>query len=133
MSVTLIAVVAVGLLLVIGILLLVWYRQIQSTTAGEQEMPESLEALKDARIDPGEKVASPISEEIESLVQEELSKHPDLAGRKIDFATLPDESLGIWVDGVAYHGVSDIPDERIRKAVQLAVDDFNKPRDESES
>ncbi len=63
-------------------------------------------------------MATPISEEIESLVQAELGDHPDLADRKIDFSTAADESLVIWLDGVAYHDVADIPDDRIRHAVQ---------------
>lgn len=126
MSATQIGIVAIALLVAIGILLLIYGLLIRQRTAPEDEVPESLNALHDARIDPGEKVASPISEEIESLVQMELKSHPDLAGTQIDFATDPDDTLSIWVNGVAYQEVADIPDERIRAAVQKAVASFNK-------
>jgi hypothetical protein len=126
MSATQLGLVAVGLLVVIGILLLIYSLLIRQRTAPEDEVPESLNALKDARIDPGEKVASPMSEEIESLVQAELKSHPDLAGTQIDFATDPDDTLSISINGVAYQEVDDIPDERIRAAVHKAVATFNK-------
>ncbi|MGA9191072.1 MAG: hypothetical protein WBZ24_05025 [Anaerolineales bacterium] len=126
MSATQLGLVAVGFLVVIGILLLIYSLLIRQRTAPEDEMPESLNALKDARIDPGEKVASPMSEEIESLVQADLKSHPDLAGTQIDFATDPDDTLSIWINGVAYQEVDDIPDERIRAAVHKAVALFNK-------
>jgi hypothetical protein len=127
MSATQLGIVAIAILIAVGVLLLIWTLLIRRRTQEEgQEMPESLMALKDARIDPGEKVAAPISEEIESLVQAELKDYPDLAGHKIDFSTAADDSLAIWIDGVAYHDVSDIPDERIRQAVKKAVDSFNK-------
>jgi hypothetical protein len=127
MSTTQIGIVAIALLIALGVLLLIWTQWIRSRTEEEShDTPASLEALSDARIDPGEKIASPISEEIESLVQAELKAQPDLAGRQIDFATAADGSLAIWVDGVAYHEVADIPDERIRQAVQKAVASFNK-------
>jgi hypothetical protein len=126
MSATQLGLVAVGFLVVIGILLLIYSLLIRQRTAPEDVMPESLNALKDARIDPGEKVASPMSEEIESLVQADLKSHPDLAGTQIDFATDPDDTLSIWINGVAYQEVDDIPDERIRAAVHKAVASFNK-------
>jgi hypothetical protein len=126
MSATQLGLVAVGFLVVFGILLLIYSLLIRQRTAPEDEMPESLNALKDARIDPGEKVASPMSEEIESLVQADLKSHPDLAGTQIDFATDPDDTLSIWINGVAYQEVDDIPDERIRAAVHKAVASFNK-------
>jgi flagellar biosynthesis/type III secretory pathway M-ring protein FliF/YscJ len=127
MSATQIGIIAVALLIILGVLLLIWMQVVRNRTETEDhEPPESLQALKDARIDPGEKVATSISEEIESLVQAELSDLPDLANRKIDFSTAADDSLVIWLDGVAYHNVADIPDDRIRHAIQKAVDSFNK-------
>jgi len=126
MSATQLGLVAIGFLVVIGILLLIYGLLIRQRTAPEDEVPESLNALKDARIDPGEKVASPMSEEIESLVQAELKSHPDLAGMQIDFATDPDDTLSIWINGVPYQEVADIPDERIRAAVHKAVATVNK-------
>jgi hypothetical protein len=127
MSSTQIGIVVIALLVILGILLLIWGLWIRNRTNGADDaMPESLHALDDARIDPGEKVASPVSEEIESLVQAELKSHPDLAGTKIDFATDPDDTLSIWINGVPYQEVAEIPDERIRQAVQKAVASFNK-------
>jgi hypothetical protein len=127
MSATQLTVVAIALGVVVGVVLLFWTLASSNRMAREDHtQPESLEALKDARIDPGEKVASPIGEEIESLVQAELRSHPDLANHQVDFATAPDESLTFWIDGVAYHDLNDIPDESIRDAVRSAVEKFNK-------
>lgn len=119
--------VAVLLIVVLAVLLVLWAFLSRGRMKQDPPYaPKSLEALDDVRIDKGERVASPISEEIESLVQNQIRTHPDLAGHQVDFATGPDESLVIWLDGVAYHGVDDIPDERIRQAIKSAVAQFNK-------
>lgn len=120
-------IVAVSLIVILALVIILW--AFMSRSRMEQDppyAPESLEALDDVRIEKGERVASPISEEIESLVQNQIRTHPDLAGHQIDFATGPDESLVIWLDGVAYQGVDDIPDEHIRQAIKTAVANFNK-------
>lgn len=120
-------IVAVALVVILALLLVLWVFLSRNRMKQDPPYaPESLEALDDVRIDQGERVASPVSEEIESLVQNQIRTHPDLAGHQVDFATGPDESLVIWLDGVAYHGVDDIPDERIRQAIKTAVAEFNK-------
>lgn len=128
MTASQLTVLAIALGVILGVVLLIWALASTRRMAKEDHTsPESLEALKDARIDPGERVASPIGEEIESLVNAELKSHPDLANHQVDFATAGDESLTFWVDGVAYHQLADIPDERIRNAVRASVEKFNKP------
>lgn len=76
----------------------------------------------------GNYLSATSSEEIEALVRFKIAKDPDLKDVRIDFATGPDESLEIWVNEIKYASVDEIPDERIRNAIQESVDDFNRPR-----
>jgi hypothetical protein len=69
--------------------------------------------------------ASPVSEKIEDMVKEKLQVYSDLRNVVVDFGTSLDGSLEIWIDGERYLDVEEIPDERIRKAIAEAVEDFN--------
>jgi hypothetical protein len=75
--------------------------------------------------EPDELQASPVSEKIEDMVKNKLREHSDLREVMIDFGTSLDGSLEIWIDSERYLDVEDIPDERIRKAIAEAVEDFN--------
>lgn len=88
--------------------------------------PASLKMVEGARLDKGERRASLVSEQIEELVRSRMAQRPELAGRRIDFATAADGGLEIWVDDVAYRSVNEIPDPRIRELVQEAVASFNR-------
>jgi hypothetical protein len=89
------------------------------------ELPPATKAMiADARIDPGERVASTAAEQIEERVKQKLAQYPDLAGTKIDFGSVPDLTVDIWVNDVQYDDVDDIPDERIRRAIQEAAASF---------
>lgn len=91
-------------------------------------MPDPFNEMEpDANPDsePDELQASPVSEKIEDMVKNKLREHSDLREVMIDFGTSLDGSLEIWIDGERYLDVEDIPDERIRKAIAEAVEDFN--------
>jgi hypothetical protein len=83
-------------------------------------------AVSQARIDPGEQEASLVSEQIESMVQAELAAYPDLADAQLDFGSAADGSLVIWYQGQKYVGVDQVPEPRLRQAIERAVDAFNK-------
>lgn len=91
-------------------------------------MPDPLIEM-DPDVDPDsesdEFQASPVSEKIEDMVKNKLREHSDLRDVGIDFGTSLDGSLEIWIDSERYLNVEDIPDERIRKAISEAVEDFN--------
>lgn len=87
----------------------------------------SQEALRDARIDPGERVAEPFAEQIESMVHNLLAGEADLDPTSLDFGTEEDGSLAIWYGGNKYTQVDEIPEPRVRQAVEEAVDSFNRP------
>jgi len=73
-----------------------------------------------------EEIASPAAETIESLAQERLQKHPDLAGIRLDFGTARSGELEIWVGSERYASIDSIPDDRIRQAINEAVEAFNR-------
>jgi hypothetical protein len=79
----------------------------------------------DPRSESDEFQASPVSEKIEDLVKNKLREQSDLRDVVIDFGTSVDGSLEIWIDSERYLNVEDIPDERIRKAIAEAVEEFN--------
>ncbi len=81
--------------------------------------------LSDAALENGEEQASPISEQIEGMVQIRLAEYPDLAGQVIDFGTAADGSLEIWIADKRYTSVDDISDARVRDAISEAVEAFN--------
>ena len=121
-----IVILGVLIVLIVG-LLMIWRA---STSLAPEEQETHLDRLDpllvDARLDDGEEQASPISEEIEGMVQKQLAQYPDLAGQVIDFGTAADGSLEIWIGGKRYENVSDIPDVRVREAITEAVNKFNR-------
>ena len=92
----------------------------------QTETPDTLSQVKEAKLEEGERPSTIISEQIEEMVKERLSQHVDLAATELDFVTAADESLEIWVDGVRYAEYADIPDHRIRSAIENAVETFNR-------
>ena len=90
------------------------------------QTPTSLQMVEAARIDKGERRASLVSEQIEELVRSRMAQQPELASRRIDFATGADGGLEIWLDDVCYRSVSEIPDPKIREVVTEAVASFNR-------
>jgi hypothetical protein len=73
-----------------------------------------------------ERMASIVSEHIEELVQQQISKDPSLEGVKIDFGTSTDGGLEIWIDEERFSDIDSIPDERIRTMIRHAVEAYNK-------
>jgi hypothetical protein len=110
------------------ILLMLGIRKASSFRAQSTE-PSPLERLNpllsDAVLEDGEEQASPISEQIEGMVQMRLAEYPDLAGQVVDFGTAEDGSLEIWIADKRYTNVDDIPDARVRDAISEAVEAFN--------
>lgn len=93
---------------------------------GANQLPASSAAMvKDATIEAYERPSSLAAEQIESMVRTRLQQYPDLADIVLDFGAMADGRIGIWVNSRQYDQVEDIPDERIRKAIQEAVAAFN--------
>jgi hypothetical protein len=70
--------------------------------------------------------ASFSSEQIEEMVKSKLAEHADLLDTHFDFRTSPDGMLEIVFGERTYHDVSQIPDERVRRAIAEAVAEFNR-------
>lgn len=117
-------VLAFGVLVVI--LLGAWRLSLIQRARRGEEPPSYSEQIPGIEPEPDERLASAAAERIEFLVRQHLAGHPDLAEVPIDFGTQPDGSLAIWVDGEKYPDPESVPDERIRKAVRAAVDEFNE-------
>lgn len=113
-----------GVVLLLVVALLAWFiynrgERIKGPSKAVQAM------TADARVDDYERPSSVIAEQIEETVKQKLAHYPDLTNTVLDFGTMPDGTIDIWVNRCQYDNVKDIPDERIRKAIQEAVEKFN--------
>jgi len=72
--------------------------------------------------DLGERVAAPFAEQIEDVVRARLQSDPALAALDIDMGTAPDGGLEIWVNGERYTDINLLPDERLRRIFQEAIE-----------
>ena len=101
--------------LVLVIALLAWFI---GTRRSRVEMDEQIRAqIADARIDAGEQESSVVAEQTEEMVRKSLAAYPDLSDIKLDFGTVADGTLDIWVGEQKYSDPADLPDPRIRDAV----------------
>jgi hypothetical protein len=117
--IVLIAVALVGILILWSLL-----RRVRSQSSYSD--PPSLSQVADARIDEGESEAALVSEQIEEMVNQKLSEFPDLQGKRLDFGSAPDGSLEITFQDETYSSIEAIPDARIRQAISVAVEKFNR-------
>ena len=122
---TLVILIAVIIVFVV-ILLVIWSIQIRRWFMSSLLKTRSLKEIFKVRSEAEEFVASSVGEEIEELVRQNLTAHPDLADTNIDFGTAADGSLQIWLGDQCYQAVEEIPDERVREAIKQAVTDFNR-------
>jgi hypothetical protein len=126
---TQILLVAAGIFLVFIILaLIIWRRGSRKRSVAQQDEAEihaRMAGITDATLEPGERQASMISEQIEEMVKMDLAQYPDLSDVSLDFGTGEDGGLEIWLDGERYSEVSAVPDDRIRVSIEKAVNSFN--------
>lgn len=111
-----------GLLIIALILVLFVSGKSRRMTPAPPKNPAGVER---AVIAPDERPSSLVSEQIEQMVIDRLRQYPDLAGVKLDFGTMPDGTIDVWVGDVQYDDPEDIPDARIRQAIRDAVAEFN--------
>ena len=64
--------------------------------------------------------------QIETLLQRELTLHPDLLDRNIHMGATSDGSLLIEIDHTFYKSPNDVPDPKVREAVLRAVRTWEK-------
>lgn len=83
-------------------------------------------SVGDARLEPDERLSSIVSEQIEEVVKRKLAQYPDLANLSIDFGTMSDGTIDIWLDDQQYNDPEEITDQRIREAIKAAVAEFNR-------
>nr|MBN1228668.1 hypothetical protein [Anaerolineae bacterium] len=121
----LIALVIIVPVVIVVIFLVIYFVYLKTRRQPEQTLTRSMALVQDAMIEERERSASLAAEQIEEMVKKELDQHPDLADVKLDFGSVPDGTIDIWVDGEQYDNPEDIPDERIRDAIKKAVDTFN--------
>ncbi|MCS7178515.1 MAG: hypothetical protein RML46_00395 [Anaerolineae bacterium] len=74
--------------------------------------------------DAGEKLAAPFAEQIEDILRARLEADPYLRSLQVDLGTGPDGGLEIWVNGVRYTDIHQLPDDRLRQAFQEAIADW---------
>lgn len=113
-------VIAAGIVLIIGLWVVM-----RSRNAPSGLPPATQAMVADAHIDKGERPSSIVAEQIEEMVKTRLKDYPGFQSLKLDFGTVADGSINIWINEVQYDNSEDIPDERIRAAIQEAVKQFN--------
>jgi hypothetical protein len=117
----------VGAVIVVALLVIaVFALMTRRATSGPKPAPASDQWVAEARSEAGERPSALVSEEIEELTRAKLVAYPDLARAKLDFATAADGTLEIWVDQTHYHSVDEVPDPRLRQAIQAAVRAWNE-------
>ena len=107
-------------------LFVMWTLIVRSRRSRAFKPGESLNQVKDAHIDEGERPASIVSEQIEEKVKEILKAEGKTLEQGIDFVTGAGGSLEIWIGEECYKEVDEIPREDIRNAVKKAVSEFNR-------
>ena len=108
------------------LILIVWGALARRRAAASVDKRRTVDAVKDARIEEGERLAAPISEQIEEMVRRILAAQGDELADDIDFGTGEDGSLEIWVEERCYSSPDEITDSKVRLAVQQAVEEFNR-------
>lgn len=76
--------------------------------------------------DEGEALASPFAEQIEDIFLAKLADYPELKQYKVDLGTAADGTLEILIDGTAYANISEIPDQKLQKLLNEAIEAWNK-------
>lgn len=66
------------------------------------------------------------AEEIQNRVRAKVAKYSDLRRVKLDFAPSPDGSMQVWVDKNKFDSIDQIPDQRLRDAIEEALDEWTK-------
>ncbi len=113
-----------GIVLLLVVALLAWF--IYNRGERIKGPAKEIQAMTaDAKVGNDERPSSVIAEQIEEMVKQKLAVYPDLASMVLDFGTMPDGTMDVWVNKCQYDDIKDIPDERIRTAIQEAVKKFN--------
>ena len=138
----LIVVVVAIIMLVIWVLLLRSARRVNLTRRPGDQKPEWLQTTPPPETlaatqadgegvtlydhDKGENVAAPFAEQIEDILRHQLSADPKLSSYDVDLGTGADGGLVIGIGDKSYPSIDQIPDERLRSAIQRAVDTYNQ-------
>ena len=119
------AVLVLAVLLIVA-LLIAWRLNVNHTLADRPEYkPPGMQEVAEAKIEPGEREATLIGEQVEEMVRAELAEAAPSEELDLDFGTEVDGSLAVWFGGRKYSDPGEIPDPRVRTAVVKAVERFN--------
>lgn len=94
----------------------------ETTTATQAEG----EGITLYNYDKGENLAAPFAEQIEDILRTQMSVDPHLSSYQVDFGTASDGGLEIHVGEESYTSIEQIPDERLRAAIQQAIATYNQ-------
>jgi hypothetical protein len=73
-----------------------------------------------------ERQASAAAEVLQAIIRRLMAADPVFAGQSLDFGTALDGSVEVWLNGQAYAGVDQVPDQRLRALIAQAADEFNR-------
>ncbi len=114
------------LLIILSVLAGLGFRALVGRTRAWPVMPGSRAGVLSRPSASDEHTALTAIERIEEHANRALSRTAGLEGTRLDFGTASDGSLEIWVDDRRYDSLSEIPDVRIRQAIEDAVAAFNR-------
>ena len=120
--------------IILGLVLFLWWRSRQIDLTGDASgekppwmqttPPPETQAVTSTGMygqDDGEQIAAPFAEQIEDILATLLRQDAALSSLKVDLGSDPDGGLVIWVDGVRYDDVADIPNPQLQQAFAEAV------------
>ncbi len=141
-SVLAIVIAVIIVMVVIWVLLLRTSRQVNLTRTPEGQKPDWMRSTPPAETtaatqaegegitlynyDKGESLAAPFAEQIEDILRSQMSADPYLSSLNVDFGTGADGGLEITVGEKVYKAIEQIPDVRLREAINQAVAAYNQ-------
>ncbi len=73
----------------------------------------------------GERLAAPFAEQLEDILQAKIKADPELTDFELDLGTGDGYDLEIWVNGVKYSSVDELPSEKLKTAFRETVKEWN--------
>lgn len=95
--------------------------------AEEQSVASLLTGLPAKPVEPVREAPKTIAGQIDEILQSKLPQ-TDLHNRSIRLIELPERGMVVMVDGQAYEGVGDVPDQEVRGLIQSCVAEWEKSR-----
>ena len=117
----------VGVVMLAALLIAVGFQKLRGRVTGAAPgMRAQAPRARSLSAGETERQASAAAEALQGIIQRLMAADPVFAGQSLDFGTAQDGSVEVWLDGQAYAGVDQVPDQRLRALIARAADEFNR-------